>query len=110
MEVSSFQGSGLEVFHNTQRSNFDDRLRRCPQFKCVLIFHCHSVCIYIPRVLLQLSCEGQFDHNLSFRAELKRLDLVSDEPIGVDHYGHRYWLLQVHMYIHVNKLTFSGVH
>ena len=44
---------------------------------------------------LQLACEAQFDSNLSFKAELKKVELVSTKPIGSDHQGQRYWLLQV---------------
>ena len=44
-----------------------------------------------------MACEGQFDFNLSFKAELKKLELVSDKPLGTDHEGQRYWLLKVGM-------------
>jgi hypothetical protein len=44
--------------------------------------------------IMKLACEAQFDCNLPFKAELKKLELASDKPIGVDRFGHRYWLLQ----------------
>ena len=46
-------------------------------------------------LIFQLACEGQFDCNLPFRAELKKLNLTSDKPVGSDQSGRRYWLLRV---------------
>ena len=49
-----------------------------------------------------MACEGQFDFNLPFRAELKKFELTSDVPVGTDRTGQRYWLLKVRKKRHIS--------